>query len=102
MIFLDMKSHCKVGSNQEPALFSNLESLKLVNFCNFLFNSLYKEVAFIITMETQIQVKMNTIEKALIEKAGDLIGLPHSTFLRTVGIEKARSIINQNLEVIQS
>ena len=47
-------------------------------------------------MVTQITIKVSYEEKDIIEKASKLIGLGHSSFLRAVGLEKAREIIRTN------
>jgi uncharacterized protein (DUF1778 family) len=44
-------------------------------------------------METQVTIKLSDEEKELIQKASKTLGLGHSTFLRAVGLERAREIV---------
>ena len=46
-------------------------------------------------METQITVKLSNEEKDLILKASSLLGLGHSSFMRSVSLERARDIIKR-------
>jgi len=47
-------------------------------------------------METQLQIKINSEEKRLIERAGDYLGMGHSTFARMVCLQKAREVLREN------
>ena len=47
-------------------------------------------------METQVTIKLSDEEKNLLEKASGLIGLGHSSFMRSVSLERAREIIKAN------
>lgn len=46
--------------------------------------------------ETQVTIKLSNEEKDIIEQASKLLGLGHSSFLRSVGLERARQIIRNN------
>lgn len=43
-------------------------------------------------METQITIKLTKEEKEIIEKASGLLGVGHSTFLKMIGLERAREL----------
>lgn len=44
-------------------------------------------------METQVTIKLSNEEKELIQKASNSIGLGHSSFMRSVSLERAREIV---------
>ena len=47
---------------------------------------------------TQITIKVTDEEKEMLEKAGDILGMGHSTFMRSVSLERARDLVKKNSE----
>lgn len=48
----------------------------------------------------QFQIKMTKEQREIIERASKLLGMPASTYCRTVAIRESRKIINENLKQI--
>jgi uncharacterized protein (DUF1778 family) len=50
--------------------------------------------------ETQLQIRLSADEKELIKRASGIMSIGHSTFARVVCLEKARTLLKENKEVL--
>lgn len=49
-------------------------------------------------MVTQLTIKIEESDKEIISKAGNLVGIGHSTFCKMVALREARKLLKENGE----